>query len=68
MWLNIVLIITGLILLQQGAAFFVRGSSGLARKFHVSELAIGLTIVAFGTPPRLNWLSTVLLLLKITTT
>ncbi len=49
MWLNIVLIITGLILLQQGAAFFVRGSSGLARKFHVSELAIGLTIVAFGT-------------------
>ncbi len=49
MWLNIILIITGLVLLQQGAAFFVKGSSGLARKFHVSELAIGLTIVAFGT-------------------
>jgi cation:H+ antiporter len=49
MWLNILLIIGGLILLQQGAAFFVKGSSGLARKFHVSDLAIGLTIVAFGT-------------------
>lgn len=49
MVLNIVLIIAGLVLLQQGAAFFVKGSSGLARKFRVSELAIGLTIVAFGT-------------------
>jgi cation:H+ antiporter len=49
MWLNILLIITGLVLLRQGAAFLVKGSSGLARKFRVSELAIGLTIVAFGT-------------------
>lgn len=49
MWLHIILIIAGLVLLQQGAAFFVKGSSGLARKFRVSELAIGLTIVAFGT-------------------
>lgn len=36
-------------MLQQGAAWFVNGSSSLARKFHISELTIGLTIVAFGT-------------------
>ncbi len=49
MWQNIFLIISGLVLLQQGASLFVKGSSGLARKYHISELAIGLTIVAFGT-------------------
>lgn len=49
MWFNIILIIAGLVLLQQGASLFVKGSSGLARKFNVSELAIGLTIVSFGT-------------------
>jgi len=36
-------------LLQRGAAWFVNGSSSLARKLHISELTIGLTIVAFGT-------------------
>lgn len=45
----ILLIIIGLVLLQQGAGWFVDGSSGLARRFKVSELAIGLTIVSFGT-------------------
>lgn len=49
MWLNIILLICGLALLQRGAAWFVNGSSSLARKFHISELTIGLTIVAFGT-------------------
>ena len=49
MWLNIVLIVAGLVLLERGASWFVNGSSALARKLHVSELTIGLTIVAFGT-------------------
>ena len=49
MWLNIIFLLAGLFLLQRGAAWFVNGSSSLARKFHISELTIGLTIVAFGT-------------------
>jgi cation:H+ antiporter len=38
-----------MIILIGGAEALVRGASSLARRFHVSELAIGLTIVAFGT-------------------
>ena len=49
MWILISLIIIGLFLLKQGADWFVRGSSDLARILKVSELAIGLTIVAVGT-------------------
>jgi len=49
MWVNIGLILAGVILLERGATWFVKGSSSLARKLHVSELAIGLTVVAFGT-------------------
>jgi cation:H+ antiporter len=49
MWYLILMIAIGLVLLQQGAGWFVEGSAGLARRFHISELAIGLTIVAFGT-------------------
>jgi cation:H+ antiporter len=45
----ILLIILGLVLLKQGASWFVDGSAGLAKKLNVSELAIGLTVVAFGT-------------------
>ena len=36
-------------LLIKGADFLVNGASSLAKKFKVSELAIGLTIVAMGT-------------------
>jgi cation:H+ antiporter len=43
------MIIIRLVLLQQGAGWFVEGSAGLARRFRTSELAIELTIVAFGT-------------------
>jgi len=39
----------GLILLIKGADWLVNGASSLAKKFNVSDLAIGLTIVAFGT-------------------
>jgi len=47
--LNIVLIILGMALLVKGGDILVDGSSSLARRFKISELAIGLTIVAFGT-------------------
>ena len=43
------LLIAGFGFVILGADFLVKGSSSLARRFHVSELIIGLTIVAFGT-------------------
>lgn len=44
-----ILLAVGLVLLVKGADFFVDGSAGIARYFHVPALVIGLTIVAFGT-------------------
>lgn len=49
MLLTIFLLIIGLVLLIKGADWLVNGASSLARKLHISELIIGLTIVAFGT-------------------
>ena len=43
------LLIIGLLLLVKGADWLVDGASVLAKKYNVSDLAIGLTIVAFGT-------------------
>ena len=44
-----VLLIIGLILLIKGADLLVDGASSFARKLNVSDLVIGLTVVAFGT-------------------
>ncbi len=49
MLLLIGLFILGLILLVKGAGWLVSGASAIAKYFRVSDLAIGLTIVAFGT-------------------
>lgn len=49
MILNIILIVIGFLFLIKGADWLVGGASGLAKKHHVSDLIIGLTIVAFGT-------------------
>lgn len=49
MALTILLLFIGFTLLIKGADFLVKGASSLAKKFDVSELVIGLTIVAFGT-------------------
>lgn len=49
MFLNVIWLIVGFALLLKGADFLVMGASALARKFNVSELVIGLTVVAFGT-------------------
>lgn len=40
---------SGLVLLALGGELVVRGAVGVARKFGVSELMIGLTLVGFGT-------------------
>lgn len=49
MILEIILLLAGIALVLWGADKFTDGASGLARKWHVSELVIGLTIVAAGT-------------------
>lgn len=45
----VVLILGGFVLLFVGGEALVRGSVGIARKFGMSELVIGLTLVGFGT-------------------
>ena len=47
--INLVLIIVGFVLLIKGADFLVNGASSLAKRFNISEIAIGLTVVAMGT-------------------
>jgi cation:H+ antiporter len=49
MLLPSILLIIGLLLLVKGGDWLVTGSSSIARKYGISELVIGLTIVAFGT-------------------
>ena len=49
MILNIVFILVGIVLVLWGADKFTDGACGVARRWHVSELVIGLTIVAMGT-------------------
>ena len=49
MLLDLVIAIVGIVLIMVGADKLTDGSVSLARRFHVSELVIGLTIVAFGT-------------------
>lgn len=49
MVLNIVMLVGGLVLILLGASFLTDGASSVAKRWGVSELVIGLTIVAFGT-------------------
>ena len=49
MLLLIFLIIVGFVFLIVGADVLVDGASGIAKKFHIPEIIIGLTIVSIGT-------------------
>ena len=49
MLINILLLVIGLVLLVRGADAFVDGSVAIARRWHIPEIVIGLTIVAMGT-------------------
>jgi len=49
MFINILLFCVSAVLLWFGANWIVTSASLIARKFNISELVIGLTIVAFGT-------------------
>lgn len=46
---DILMIILGFVLLVVGADMLVKGASNIAKKFHIPEMLIGLTIVAIGT-------------------
>ena len=48
-FLNILLLIVGMVLLIKGADFFVDGSSSVAKKLKIPSLVIGLTLVSMGT-------------------
>ncbi len=47
--ITFILFIIGLILLVKGAGWLVDGSASVAKKLKISNIVIGLTIVAFGT-------------------
>ena len=49
MVLSFFLLLVGLALVIKGADFLVNGASALAMRLRISEMVIGLTIVAFGT-------------------
>ncbi len=49
MIIEILLIVLGFILLIKGADFLVTGASDLAKKFHIPEVVIALTVVSIGT-------------------
>ncbi len=49
MFYAIVLLLVGFAILIKGADFLVNGASSAAKKNGISNLAIGLTVVAFGT-------------------
>lgn len=48
-WVAILFIIVGFIALVKGADCLVDGASAVAKRFGISDLVIGLTVVAFGT-------------------
>ena len=49
MIISIISFLAGIVLVILGADWLTKGASSLARRFNVSELVIGLTIVALGT-------------------
>ena len=49
MIIHVILLLVGLFLILSGANFLTDGAAALAKRFNISSLVIGLTIVAFGT-------------------
>ena len=48
-FVQILLLVLGFSMLIKGADWFVDGAAGIAKKFGIPSLVIGLTIVAMGT-------------------
>ena len=49
MLIPVLLFVLGLVLLIKGGDWFVDGAAGIAKRFHLSELLIGATVVSIGT-------------------
>jgi cation:H+ antiporter len=49
MYLDIIILVIGLVVLIAGAHWLVEGASSIATRLGVSALTVGLTVVAFGT-------------------
>lgn len=47
--ISLAALVVGFVLLVKGADWFVEGSAGIANKFGIPQIVIGLTIVAMGT-------------------
>ena len=47
--INCLLLVVGFVMLIKGADWFVDGAAGIAAKFGIPQIVIGLTIVAMGT-------------------
>lgn len=47
--LNLLFLVVGFTMLVKGADWFVDGTAGIAEKFGIPQLVVGLTIVAMGT-------------------
>lgn len=47
--LTYILFVVGFVFLVKGADYLVDGASSIAKRYHIPELIIGLTIVSFGT-------------------
>ena len=48
-WMSVIFVVIGLVLILVGADALTDGAAALAKRFRISNLVIGLTIVAFGT-------------------
>jgi cation:H+ antiporter len=48
-WVAALFIVVGFVALVKGADWLVDGASAIAKRFGISDLIIGLTVVAFGT-------------------
>jgi cation:H+ antiporter len=49
MYVSVGFSLLGLVLLVLGGELVVKGASSLARSYGISQLVVGLTVVAFGT-------------------
>lgn len=49
MFVSLIFILIGFVLLIGGANVLVNGSSSIAKKFHIPEIIIGLTVISIGT-------------------
>ncbi len=61
--LSIGLVLAGLALLIKGSDFFIDGAAEIAKRIGISEMIIGLTLVAFGTSLP-EWVSSIIATLR----